>query len=140
MGFVKFPPPPSLLLLLLIALIALFINLTNAYPGGSPKCEKNVPNHDTHKAQTGKSPFKLTISPATKDKEGKSTVAVTITGTNNTKFKGFYLSANAVNSNDKIGKFTKAPKTKLLTCGASVSHFPFAFRISFVMSHISMKI
>lgn len=109
-------------LALAVALFAaLSIELSSAYPSGAPKCSSLLPKHAKNKAQTGKAPYKVSTSAVSKNKDGKSTVTVTISGTGDAKFKGFILYASPEASSDKIGKFTKTDKTALLTCGASVS-------------------
>lgn len=106
----------------LIALCVLvFVSLAQAYPSGSPKCSNHVPKHETNKAQTTPSPFKLTTSAVTK-KDGKSTVTVTISSTDGTKFKGFFVYATTPDGNDKLGQFTKTDKTKVLKCGSAVRY------------------
>lgn len=95
--------------------------LSSAYPSGAPKCSSLIPKHAKNKAQTSTAPYKVTTSAVSKDKDGKSTVTVTVTGLNDAKFKGFIVYATPVDSTDKIGKFTKTDKTSLLTCGSSVS-------------------
>lgn len=106
----------SIILIVVLCAVALI----NCYPSGSPKCSAHTPKHSSSKAQTGKAPYKITTSSVTKDKNGKSTITVTIAGTNDSKFKGFFLYATAVDSNDKIGKFTKSSNTSVLSCGSSV--------------------
>lgn len=110
----------SLLVLAVVATSSLVL-LSTAYPSGAPKCSSLIPKHAKNKEQTGTAPYKLTTSGVSKDKDGKSTVTVTLAGLNNAKFKGFIVFATAVDSNDKIGKFTKADKTTLVSCGSSVS-------------------
>ena len=107
-------------LVLLVVTLCAVVYISSAYPSGSPKCSSHVPKHQSSKAQTSKAPYKIATSAVSK-KDGKSTVTVTITGNNDTKFKGFFLYASKTNSNDKVGKFSKADKTKVLTCGSSVS-------------------
>ena len=108
----------------LLVAVTLFVAVciaVHAYPSGSPKCSAHIPKHGSTKAQTSKSPFKVATSAVTKNKDGKSTVTVTISGSNDTKFKGFFLYASSVGSNDKIGKFSDTDKSTVLKCGSSVS-------------------
>ena len=110
----------SQLALAVALMAAIAVEYTSAYPSGAPKCSSLLPKHAKNKAQTGKAPYKVTTSAVT-NKGGKSTVTVTIAGVGDAKFKGFILYATPVGADEKIGKFTKADKTNVVSCGASVS-------------------
>lgn len=117
----------SFLLLAVVATSSLIL-LTTAYPSGAPKCSSLIPKHAKNKAQTSAAPFKLTTSGVSKDKDGRSTVSVTLAGLSDAaKFKGFIVYATAVDGTEKLGKFTKTDKTSLVSCGSSVSWGSFSF-------------
>lgn len=103
-----------------LVLVLVHVYLVSAYPTGAPKCSSLTPKHSGTKAQTGKAPYKVEASAATK-KDGKSNVTVTISGIDGAKFKGFILYATAADGSDKVGTFGKTDKTKLITCDSSVS-------------------
>lgn len=120
----------SQVLALVAVVVATCLVLSSAYPSGAPKCSSLVPKHAKNKAQTSSAPYKVTTSAVTKDKDGKSTLTVTVAGLNDAKFKGFMVYATPVDSTDKIGKFTKTDKTSLLSCGSAVSLTPGTFLAS----------
>jgi hypothetical protein len=103
----------GLYLLLLVTIPAHII----AYKSGAPEdaCDSMEPQHHTT-AQKSPSPYTITPNKL-KIKAGES-VEVTIAGTDNTKFRGYFIQARV--GNTPIGKFDKGPEINLVNCGGGV--------------------
>lgn len=103
----------SILIPSIIAL-SFLVCFIQTYPTGAPKCSSKVPKHESHKPQTGESPYTLTAK-----KNGK-TATVGISGGS---FKGFFIYAVQPGSSDMIGTFQTSDKVKELSCGSAVSSY-----------------
>ncbi|KAF7496143.1 Putative defense protein 3 [Sarcoptes scabiei] len=99
----------SILIPSIIAL-SFLVCFIQTYPTGAPKCSSKVPKHESHKPQTGESPYTLTAK-----KNGK-TATVGISGGS---FKGFFIYAVQPGSSDMIGTFQTNDKVKELSCGSA---------------------
>jgi hypothetical protein len=88
-----------------------------AFKSGAPEsvCDSMKPEHHST-PQTGPSPYTITLSKS-KIKPGES-VQVTLSGTDNTKFRGYFIQARV--GNTPIGKFENGPEINLVNCGSGV--------------------
>jgi hypothetical protein len=88
-----------------------------AFKSGAPEsvCDTMIPEHHST-PQTEPSPYTITPSKL-KIKAGDS-VQVTLSGTDNTKFRGYFIQARV--GNTPIGKFEKGPEINLVNCGSAV--------------------
>jgi hypothetical protein len=86
-----------------------------AFKSGAPEsvCDSMTPEHHST-PQTKPSPYTITPSKL-KIKAGDS-VQVTLSGTDNTKFRGYFIQARV--GNTPIGKFEKGPEINLVDCGS----------------------
>jgi len=80
-----------------------------AYSSGPPSstCEDMVPRHTNNKAQTGESPFKISVSNSSYT--AGENLKVNISGTNT--FKGFILQARRTDGSlaSPVGEFVEIP-------------------------------
>ena len=92
-------------------LLVLVVKLSGiwAFSGGPPlsTCEYMVPHHGDNKAQTGESPYKISVSNISYT--AGENLTVKISGTNT--FKGFILQAQGINSSVAwpVGEFVEIP-------------------------------
>lgn len=105
--------PYGLCVLLIITIPA---HIT-AFKAGAPDsvCDSMTPEHHST-PQTKPSPYTITPSKL-KIKAGES-LQVTLSGTDNTKFRGYFIQARV--GNTPIGKFEKGPEINLVNCGSGV--------------------
>jgi hypothetical protein len=114
--------------LCVLLVVTIPVHIT-AFKSGAPEsvCDSMTPEHHST-PQTGPSPYTITPSKL-KIKPGES-VQVTLSGTDNTKFRGYFIQARV--GNTPIGKFENGPEINLINCGSVVgvrityksSHFP----------------
>jgi hypothetical protein len=105
----------------LLSIFLCYISLVYCFPEGAPKCDVDVPKHDSIKAKSGRAPYTIVATAPRGSSSTGQTVTVTITGIRGRTFKGFILSARAPNTRTNIGKFTASANTKTLECNASTN-------------------
>jgi hypothetical protein len=105
--------------------------LAYCFPEGAPKCDVDVPKHESNKAKSGRAPYTIVATAPKGSSSTGQTVTVTISGVRGRTFKGFILSARAPNTRTNIGKFTASANTKTLECNASTVSF-----ISFMNNYL----
>ncbi|GFG33377.1 hypothetical protein Cfor_01824 [Coptotermes formosanus] len=88
-----------------------------AYKSGAPEtvCDSMIPEHHST-PKTEPSPY--TITPNKFKVKGGEPVEVTISGTDSTKFRGYFIQARV--GTTPIGKFLNGPEINLVNCGSSV--------------------
>lgn len=99
--------------LLLVAIPAHII----AFKSGAPEtaCESMLPeHHSTPRSE----PSPYTITPKKSNIKAGESIEVTLSGTDNTKFRGYFIQARV--GNTPIGKFETGPEINLVDCGSGV--------------------
>lgn len=105
----------------LLSILLCYIALVYCYPEGAPKCDVDVPSHESHKPKSGRAPYTIVATAPKGSSSTGKTVTVTITGVRGKTFKGFILSARAPNTRTNIGKFTASANTQTLECNGSTN-------------------
>ncbi|KDR14834.1 putative defense protein Hdd11 isoform X2 [Zootermopsis nevadensis] len=102
------------LCVLLLAVIPAYIT---AYKSGAPEsvCGSMIPDHHS---EPKSEPSPYTITPNKLNIEAGKSIEVTISGTDNTKFRGYFIQARV--GNTPIGKFATGPEINLVDCGSGV--------------------
>jgi hypothetical protein len=103
----------GLCILLLVTIPAHII----AYKSGAPEtvCDSMVPEHHS-KPKSEPSPYTITLT-TLNIKAGES-LNVTLSGNDNTKFRGYFIQARV--GNTPIGKFEQLQGINLVNCGGGV--------------------
>lgn len=97
--------------------VFLLVAHVTAYKSGAPEtvCDSMLPEHHST-PKTDPSPY--TITPKKFNINAGESVEVTLSGTENTKFRGYFIQARV--GDTPIGKFEKGPEIKLVDCGSGV--------------------